>query len=50
MLRSIGADMVAVLGALGPLRWLTQYRYLMPPTCIEMIGTLPAAPGRGSPD
>lgn len=49
LMRSIGADLVALLGALGPLRWLTRHRYLMPPTCIEMIGTLPQSAGRSGP-
>lgn len=44
VLRGFGADLLALLGVLGPLRWLTQHRYLMPPTCIEMVGTLPADP------
>lgn len=50
MLRGIGADMLAMLGAMGPLRWLTRHRYLMPPTCIEMIGVLPKASGGGLAD
>lgn len=41
-LRGIGADLLAILGSFGMLRWLTQHRYLMPPTCIEMVGSLPA--------
>jgi len=45
VLRGIGADLVAALGALGPLRWLTRHRYLMPPTYIEMIGVLPEQTG-----
>ncbi|MHC4342463.1 MAG: class I SAM-dependent methyltransferase [Planctomycetota bacterium] len=39
-LTSLGAGFVRFLGALGPLRWLTRHRYLLPPTAIEMIGTL----------
>lgn len=50
LLHSFGADLVAVLGMLGPLRWLTKYRYLMPPTCIEMIGYLPGMPDSRSSD
>lgn len=37
-LRGVTADMASLLGKLGPLRWLTQHRYLMPPVMIEMIG------------
>jgi hypothetical protein len=37
-LRGVGADMLALLGNLGLLRWLTQHRYLIPPTCLEMVG------------
>jgi hypothetical protein len=37
-LRSLSADLLALLGRAGMLRWLTQHRYLIPPTCIEMIG------------
>lgn len=48
VLGGIGADLVAALGALGPLRWLTRHRYLMPPTCIEMIGILPEEKNCGS--
>ncbi|MHC4932894.1 MAG: class I SAM-dependent methyltransferase [Planctomycetota bacterium] len=40
LLASLGADLVRLLGALGPLRWLTRHRYLLPPTAIEMLGTL----------
>lgn len=39
-LRGAGASILALLGKLGLWRWLTRHRYLMPPTCIEMIGTL----------
>ncbi len=42
-LRGLGAGLLSVLGALGLIAWLTRHRYLMPPTCIEMIGTAPAA-------
>ncbi len=39
-LRSLTADVLQLMGTLGPLRWLTQYRYLMPPTMIDMVGHL----------
>jgi hypothetical protein len=42
-LRGIGAGLLSVLGVLGLTTWLTRHRYLMPPTCIEMIGCAPAA-------
>ena len=42
-LRGLGSGLLSVLGALGLIAWLTRHRYLMPPTCIEMIGTAPAA-------
>jgi len=42
-LRGLGAGMLSLLGALGLIAWLTRHRYLMPPTCIEMIGCAPAA-------
>ena len=48
--RSLGADLLAILGAFGMARWLTQHRYLMPPTCIEMIGSVPITPGPGVAD
>lgn len=38
ILRSLGADLLTLLGYIGLFRWLTQHRYLMPPTTIEMIG------------
>lgn len=45
LLRGFSADLLAMMGWLGPLRWLTRHRYVMPPTCIEMIGVLrPADP------
>jgi SAM-dependent methyltransferase len=37
-LRGIGASLLALLGKGGLFSWLTRHRYLMPPTCIEMIG------------
>lgn len=46
-LRGLGAGLLSLLGALGLIAWLTRHRYLMPPTCIEMIGT---APGVARPD
>ena len=39
-LRGLSADLLSMLGAMGIFRWLTQHRYLMPPTCLEMIGRL----------
>jgi hypothetical protein len=38
VLRSLSADLLTVLGYVGLFPWLTRYRYLMPPTTIEMIG------------
>lgn len=38
-LRGAGADILAVLGKSGIWSWLTRHRYLIPPTCLEMIGT-----------
>ncbi len=38
VLRSLSADFLNLLGHIGLFRWLTQHRYLMPPTTIEMIG------------
>jgi SAM-dependent methyltransferase len=46
-LRGLGAGLLSLLGALGLIAWLTRHRYLMPPTCIEMIGS---APGTARPD
>lgn len=42
-LRGLGAVLLSLLGSLGLMAWLTRHRYLMPPTCIEMIGSAPAA-------
>jgi len=41
-LRSLSGDLLALGGKLGFFRWLTQHRYLMPPTMIDMVGKLPA--------
>ena len=38
VLRSFSADLLTLLGYVGLFRWLTQHRYLIPPTTIEMIG------------
>ncbi|NMG04232.1 class I SAM-dependent methyltransferase [Azoarcus taiwanensis] len=40
-LKSIGADVLAMAGRIGLFRWLTQHRYLVPPTMIEMVGVKP---------
>ncbi len=42
-LLGFGAGLLAMLGALGLMARLTRHRYLMSPTCIEMIGCAPAA-------
>ncbi len=36
--RALTASTLRVLGRLGPLAWITRYRYLMAPTNILMIG------------
>ena len=41
--RGLGSDLLALSGSVGIMRWLTRHRYLMPPTCIEMIGVRPTA-------
>ena len=41
--RGLSADLLRCLGAVGLIRWLTQYRYLMRPTTIDMIGILDQA-------
>lgn len=43
-LRGLGAGLLSLLGSLGLIAWLTRHRYLMPPTCIEMIGSAPGTP------
>lgn len=38
VLRGISAGILRGIGGLGPLRWLTRHRYLMPPIMIDMVG------------
>ena len=40
-LRGMSADLIRLLGSIGLARWLTRFRYLMPPTMVDMIGQLP---------
>ncbi len=40
-LKGVGADVLAMAGRIGLFRWLTQHRYLIPPSMIEMVGTKP---------
>lgn len=47
-LRGVAADLLAMMGSLGLMAWLTRHRYLMPPTCIEMIGSAPGAHESGA--
>ena len=40
MIRGISARMIKNLSKIGFLRWLGKYKYVMPPTMINMIGEL----------
>lgn len=42
--RGLTADALKLLGAAGPLRWLTRHDYLMAPTMIDMVGEKPVTP------
>lgn len=42
--RGLTAGALRTLGKLGPLRWITPYRYLMAPTNVLMIGRLATCP------
>lgn len=41
-LRGVSADLLRLLGTLGPARWLTRFPYLLRPTMIDMFGRKPA--------
>lgn len=44
--RGLEVWLLRLATALGPLRWLTRYRYVIPPVMINMVGTLK----QGKPD
>jgi SAM-dependent methyltransferase len=45
-MRGFEVGLLRLMSALGPLRWLTRYRYVIHPVMINMVGTLQGAPER----
>jgi len=49
-LRAVAAKSLAIFSKIGILRWLAGYRYVLAPTNLMMIGTLPEEPGHAATD